>query len=306
LRFKHNNMGQFWRSTVFLAVLACLLWSTAFAGIKLGLPYTTPIQFAGVRFFIAGLLLVPLALRSGEFFRTIREQTRLIVLVTLTQTFVLYALFYWGISLLPGGITAITVGAQPFFVALVAHYAGSQERISSRKMLSISLGLGGIVLIALSKGFGSDAGMNQMLGVSLLILSNLSSGIGNVIVSRRQKSGSAVVLSSWQLLLGGLGLFLLSLFVEPFNGFVFPAPYYISLVWLSFLSAAAFTIWFVLLQRPGVKVGDLNIWKFIIPVFGAIFSWIIIPSESADWISVLGMVIIGISLLWYNLLVRKG
>lgn len=39
------------KSTTFLAILACLLWSTAFVGIKIGLEYTTPMQFAGTRFF---------------------------------------------------------------------------------------------------------------------------------------------------------------------------------------------------------------------------------------------------------------
>lgn len=297
-------MKNFINNNILLAIIACLLWSTAFAGIKMGLPYTTPIQFAGIRFFLAGVLLVPLAMRTGSFFAALGKHLNLIIWVSLTQTFVLYALFYWGISLLPAGITAIMVGAQPLFVALVAHYAMANERMSLQKVLSISLGLTGIVLITVGKSMEAESGPKQLLGFVLLAMSNLSSGIGNILVSKRTHKASAVVLSSWQLMLGGLGLFVLSLFVEPFNGFVFPLPYYISLAWLSSLSAIAFTIWFILLQRPGVKVSDINVWKFVIPVFGAILSWWIVPGESADAISVIGMLVIGASLLWYNLQVR--
>lgn len=39
--------------SVFLAVFACFLWSTAFVGIKVGLQYTTPFFFAGVRFMLS-------------------------------------------------------------------------------------------------------------------------------------------------------------------------------------------------------------------------------------------------------------
>ena len=78
------------------------------------------------------------------------------------------------------------------------------------------------------------------------------------------------------------------------------APYYISLAWLSFMSAAAFSIWFTLLQRPGVKVSELNVWKFIIPVFGALLSWIILPDESADPVAITGMVFIALSLIVLN------
>jgi len=48
-----------------LAVTACLLWSTAFAGVKIGLEYASPFFLAGSRFMLAGLLLVPLS--GGDY-----------------------------------------------------------------------------------------------------------------------------------------------------------------------------------------------------------------------------------------------
>ncbi|RLD64942.1 MAG: EamA/RhaT family transporter, partial [Bacteroidetes bacterium] len=56
-------MGHPRLNTAVLAIISCLLWSTAFAGVKIGLEYATPLQFAGTRFFIAGLLVFPLAYR---------------------------------------------------------------------------------------------------------------------------------------------------------------------------------------------------------------------------------------------------
>lgn len=101
-------------------------------------------------------------------------------------------------------------------------------------------------------------------------------------------------------------LFLVSIPVEGLNMGPYPAEYYVALAWLSFLSAAAFSIWFVLLKRPGVKVSILNVWKFLIPVSGAILSWLLLENEHPDIVSIIGMVVIAISLLALGFANRKA
>ena len=58
------------------------------------------------------------------------------------------------------------------------------------------------------------------------------------------------------------------------------------------MAAIAFSLWFKLLQRPGVKVSELNLWKFINPVVGAILSWLLVPDENPEWLTISGMIII--------------
>jgi len=73
-----------------------LLWSTAFAGVKIGLEYATPLQFAGTRFFIAGLLVFPLAYRfNPRYFRIVSDNLKLILLFAFLQTFLQYTMFWW-------------------------------------------------------------------------------------------------------------------------------------------------------------------------------------------------------------------
>ena len=180
------------------------------------------------------------------------------------------------------------------------------DRMNLKKLITISMGIVGIVLIAYHRAWGTENGKEQLWGVIILILANISSGIGNVYVAKLRGKVNPAVLSSSQMSFGGLVIFIISLFIEgPFTGFNQPLPYFISLGWLSFLSASAFTIWFFLLQRPNVKVSDLNIWKFIIPIFGAILSWIIIPEEKPEIIPIIGMLIIASSLILYNIVNKK-
>jgi drug/metabolite transporter (DMT)-like permease len=75
--------------------------------------------------------------------------------------------------------------------------------------------------------------------------------------------------------------------------------YWMILLWLSFMAASAFSIWYKLLQRPGVKVSELNFWKFINPITGAVLSWLLIPGEKPEWLTIAGMFIITTSLIIY-------
>lgn len=167
-------------------------------------------------------------------------------------------------------------------------------------MVSISLGMTGVVIIAVSRGSFSWIEGKEFWGILILIAANVAGSMGNVLVVKYRTGLPPLLLNSAQLMTGGLGLMILSV---PFEGLTFgfnEIPYYISLGWLSFLSAAAFSIWFILLRRPGIKVSELNIWKFLIPVFGAALSWIILSDEKPEIIALIGMLLIGLSLIVLN------
>jgi len=293
-------MSRFFRGTTFLAIVACLLWSSAFVGIKIGLQYTTPLQFAGIRFMLAGMLILPFCGNLLKYLKSVIENRRTVALVAFFQTALLYTLFYQGINMVPAAIAAIIVGSQPLIVAVIAHFVAVSERMTTRRFISIMLGLAGVVVIGLTRGEITLRGGSQFLGLILLLASNVSSGLGNIIVSRNRAPIPPLTLTSSQLLLGGLALFLLSIPTEGIRSTSFPAPYYLSLLWLSFLSAAAFSIWFKLLKRGGVSVSDLNIWKFLIPVSGACLSWLLIPLESPEPAAVVGMICIAVALFVLN------
>ena len=65
------------------------------------------------------------------------------------------------------------------------------------------------------------------------------------------------------------------------------------------MSAFTFSRWYVLLKRPEVKVSDLNLWKFIIPVFGAVLSWLLVHGENPERLTIIGKIIITGSLILF-------
>jgi drug/metabolite transporter (DMT)-like permease len=293
-------------STTFLALVATWLWSTAFAGVKIGLEYHSPLQFAGIRFFISGVLIFILFGNYRRFFQEIKANLKLVLWLSLIQIFAQYALFYSGLNLVPGALGAMIIGSSPLFIAIIAHFAFHNDKMTPMKTFSILLGVGGIAIITLGRTKIEMRGELEFLGIGLLLANNLVAGYANVLVSKSPKAISPLVLSSSTLMIGGLLLSIVSIPVEGINTGPFPAKYYIALAWLSFLSAAAISIWFVLLRRPGVKVSVLNVWKFLIPVSGAVLSWLILENEHPDLPSIIGMIGIAGSLLSLNYANRKA
>ena len=287
-------------NTVFWAIIACLLWSTAAPGIKIGLEFSSPLHFAGVRFVISGLLILPFTVKPATYISIVRKNLKIVMLVMLFQAFLNYTLFYLGMDLVPGAIGAIVVGSQPLIIAVTAAIMMKEDTLTMRKIIIIIIGISGVILVSLGRQGLKLGAPGELLGVILILGANVCSAISNVLVSKKGKGINPFVLSSFSLLVGGILIWLLSLVTEP--PFEYPTGegselYWISLAWLSFMSAIAFTVWWILLQRPGVKVSEINFYKFIIPVFGAIISWLLIEGESPQWLTIAGMVIITASML---------
>lgn len=299
-------MNNWIKNTTFLAIVATWLWSTAFAGVKIGLEYHTPLQFAGIRFFISGILIFLINGKLQRFFQEIKANFRLVLWVSLIQIFVQYALFYSGLDLVPGALGAMIIGSSPLFIAIVAHFAFHNDKMTPMKTVSILIGVAGIAIITLGRTKVEMRGELEFLGIGLLLVNNLVAGYANVLVAKSPKEISPLVLSSSTLMIGGFLLTLVSIPVEGIHLGPFPVKYYAALGWLSFLSAAAISIWYVLLKRPDVKVSVLNIWKFLIPVSGAVLSWVILENEKPDWVSVFGMIVIAFSLITLSYANRKA
>jgi len=285
--------------TIYWAVAACLLWSTVYAGIKIGLQYDKPLHFAGLRFIISGLILLPFTVKPSLYISTIRRHWKIILSVMLLQTLTNYILFYYGMDLVPGALGAVIVGSQPLITALVAAMMHEGDKLTVRKIITIFSGIAGVILISAGRQAFKLGTAIEILGVVMILGANIATATSNVLVSLKSRGVNPMVLNATSLFTGGLIIYLLSIPVEGAPKGPLPAEYWIVLLWLSLVAAVAFSLWYKLLQRPHVKVSELNLWKFIIPVVGAILSWILVPDENPEWLTISGMVIITASLIFF-------
>lgn len=288
-----------------LAILACVLWGSAFVGAKIGFEYMEPLRLSGFRFTLAGMLLWPLLYYQRVNLRAHLRHWKFMLMFAFLQTFMQYGLFFLGLNRVPAPTAAVIVGAGPLFVAVLAHFTMSNDRLSARKIIAILLGLSGVLFISLAKGDMGGTGLIFYSGIALLIISNTIGASTNILVARYKGEISPVALTSFANFTGGLMLLLVSFFTESSKGNGYPFEFWAALIWLAIIPAAGFSIWYTLLKKPTVKVSELNMWKFVVPVTGCVLSWLLLPDVKPDMPSVVGILIITAALLILQLPVRK-
>lgn len=285
-----------------LAVIACFLWSTAFMSVKNVLLFAPPFFSAGLRFMLAGIILV---FFCGSFFNyctALKNNFKQVLLLGFVQNFLLYSCFYTSMSMISGSVGAIIGGATPLFSATVAHFLMHDDRLTFKKLAGFTAGVVGVAVIVL-ENCQSSFRVDSLLGVFLMLIGNLISAFGNIIVAKTKVDMSAKALNSMQIFLGGSMLMLLSFFTEDMDSVNITSKFLGFTLWLSVVSAVAFSLWFHLLKDLKVKVSEINVWKFIMPVFGALLSWLLLPGESPTVLSVLGMFLVAFAIF---LVYRNG
>jgi len=118
------------RHIIMLALLSCFLWASAVVPIKIALRYAGPLETAGLRFTLSGLLLLPFCGGLKKYLFHLRKNVKNIFVLSLFQTFGLYGLFFSGVNLVPGPLAAIMVGSSPLITAIVAHFYTKNDKMT--------------------------------------------------------------------------------------------------------------------------------------------------------------------------------
>lgn len=289
-----------------LAIFVCLLWGTAFASVKFGLSYTTPLHLCGIRFTLAGLFLIPLLIYKKTDWHQCLKEWRFLLKFAFIQTVIQYSLFNFGLDKVAAAVSAIIIGIGPLMAAVMAHIFLPNDKLNLKKSIAIALGIIGVVFISLNKGFeGNSVNLSFWIGLTCLFLSCASGFYADITVKKYSGKLSPYVLAAMGNLIGGVIIFIISLITEDAPLKEFDMPFYLNMVWLGIIPAATFAIWYSLISQPGVKVSELNIWRFSIPLSGAIISWIALSNETPDTNTIVGMLIICSSLLVLNINLKK-
>jgi drug/metabolite transporter (DMT)-like permease len=128
-------------------IVVCLIWSTVWLFIKLGVTDVPPFAFASVRLLVALTILVPVAAwrRSPE--RLTREDWRLIA-ITGTMLFTgNYALLYWGAQHISSGLLAVLQSITPACALVAAQRILPDERVTIRNGVGLAVGFLGVAVI---------------------------------------------------------------------------------------------------------------------------------------------------------------
>ncbi len=278
----------------FLTFICCFLWGSAFPCIKIGYELfhisagdtSSQLLFAGLRFTLAGLLTLLMAgISTRQFPRPGKGSWKPILALSMTQTVVQYFFFYIGLAHTTGVKSSIIEASSTFFAILIASLIFRYEALTAHKILGCLIGFAGVVLINLA-GAGSLDLHFAWNGEGFLLLSTFSYACSSTLLKRFSSSQSPVTLSAYQFLLGGVILSVCGLASGGRIG-SFHLPGLLLLVYMAFISAAAYSLWGILLKYN--PVSRIAVFGFMTPVIGVVLSALLL-NEKNQAFSIYGLI----------------
>lgn len=226
-----------------------VVWSSGFISGKFGLRHSSPYTFAGLRFALAGGVLLGLGLIFRRKLPRGRQLGNLVVAGVLVQG-VQFSSIYVGMDRgVPSGLAALVIALYPLVASLIA-VPVLHERVTRGQYFGLCLGLGGVVLaVSESLTLGGD----HLVGIAFLVLGLLGISLGTVYQRRFCAGMEPVMGNAVQLLAAALAALVPAFLVEGFD-VTFTAGYWPALLWAALVnSIVGVGLLYGLLQRHGTS-----------------------------------------------------
>ncbi|MFL5285327.1 MAG: DMT family transporter [Rhodopila sp.] len=269
----------------------CFVWGTTWLAMKIGIATVSPGVFAGLRWSLAGAILLSIRRFRGE---RVMPPPRLwlrltfvsVVLISLNQVIQLYGLKY-----ITAGLGAVISSALTPLALLVFSVALGQERFSLRQLGAILLGVAGVLMLFGPSAVAGTLDTWRIIGAAGVAVGTLCYTLGSVMTRPMMRTLEPVQLAGLTDLIGGLIMLFVALAIEPgaWESMRLHWGYSAFLAWLYLLVPGALlstTMYFLLVRdwgasRPGT-------FAFISPVIAVIIGSSFF-GEELDWGEAVGM-----------------
>jgi drug/metabolite transporter (DMT)-like permease len=139
-----------------------------------------------------------------------RDQWGRLALTALFNVTLWNVLIAYGLTLLPAGRSVILAYTMPLWVVLMSSFTLG-ERLTPRRVLGITLGMGGMLLLIVRELGALRA---APLGAALVIAAALSWAVGTILLKRYPTRMPTTSFTGWQLLIGGVPIVLGALLLD--------------------------------------------------------------------------------------------
>jgi drug/metabolite transporter (DMT)-like permease len=252
-------------------IVLCVVWSSTWLAIKLGLRDLPPISFVAIRFAIAIVVLVVVSIGRARFWPSRRSDYLLLALTGLLMFGLNYPLLFWGEKYVASGLAAVLQATIPIFGMLFAHWLIPDEPLRWQRLAGALLALGGVALIC--GRLLDHGGVLAFWGGLGIVFGAAGAAYSNVLLKRRALELAPAMIAAWQMIFGTAPLIVLGFAVEgnP-TRFHWSTMSIFCLVYLAVIgSALAFLLLYWLLPR--MTVTNLQTISLITPPGAVALGW---------------------------------
>jgi drug/metabolite transporter (DMT)-like permease len=228
---------------IFLALFVTFLWSTSWVLIKLGLRDIPPLTYAGLRYFLAFLCLLPFALRSSYHRITLStlppRRYSILALYGLLVITVTQGAQFLGLKYLPAITVSLLFNFTPIVVALLSMLILT-ERPSARQWLGVGFYLAGILLYFYPVSLPEA----QALGILIVVTGAITNGLSSIMGRGINRRGdlSPLLVTTISMGIGSVALLAIGIIAQGIP--ILTPTNWLFVVWLAVVNTAlAFPLW---------------------------------------------------------------
>jgi drug/metabolite transporter (DMT)-like permease len=275
------------RFVVLAFSLLVVFWGSSFAVVKIGLDYSPPLLFAGLRILLGGLAMVLAAILWGGS-PNLRRDWPVFLLLALFNAVLFVGLQTYAILYLPSGSAAVLVYLQPILVGVLA-WLIIGEPLSAAKLVGLLLGFSGIVAVSMGSITGAENAISTV-GIIFGAGSALSWALGTVYFKKYEARISTLWAVAMTFLVGGMVLTVLGLLVERWKDISWSGEFVASLLYSGLVGISlAWVIWFALV-RAG-EASRVAAYVFAVPL-SAVLIGVVILGEPLGYTLLIGAALV--------------
>jgi drug/metabolite transporter (DMT)-like permease len=267
----------------------CVVWSSTWLAIKIGLRDLPPISFVAIRFVIAIGVLIALSIGRTRLLPHRAGDYAVLAITGILMFALNYTLLFWGELYVSSGLAAVLQTTIPIFGMLFAHWMLPEEPLRLQKLCGALLAIGGVTLICgRLLSFGGVLAFWGGVGISL---GGAAAAFSNVLIKAKRIRIAPAMLAAWQMIFGTVPLLVLGVVVDG-N----PAKFHwnrSSIFCLLYLAVVGSSFTFLLLYwlLPRMSVTNLQTISLITPPGAVILGWVLGGERFPLW-SLLGAAIV--------------
>jgi drug/metabolite transporter (DMT)-like permease len=196
------------RTKLWIALLALyIVWGSTYLGIKVAIETIPPFFHAAVRFLASGIILVIWQRSVGVAMPT-RQQWISTAIIGNLLLLGGNGLVSWAEQFIPSGIAALIIGSVPIFLVIGEALRPGGVKPNWQAILGIVIGFIGIYVLV---GPSKEAGMAlNVFGVIALLSACVLWTIGSIYSKNADLPKSVLMSTGAQMLMGSIGLFIVS------------------------------------------------------------------------------------------------
>ena len=278
-------------------LIVCVFWGSTYLAIKIGVSDLPPFLFAGLRFMVAGLILLALARALGDPLPR-KSDWRTLAIVGLLLLAGGNAFVVWSEQYIGSGIASIFVVTVAMWTALFdAIIPGGQRELNWRIVAGLLLGFLGTVLLV-------GATPAQILaadkrGPIALTLASASWALGTVYAKRHPTQSSPYMGAAFQMIVGGGAVALVGTILGEWPAWHLSARGFGAIAYLVvFGSILGFSAYSYALRHASATI--VGTYAYVNPVIAVLLGWLLLH-EPVGGRTFIAMVMILGAVLWIQL-----